>query len=202
MRRLAPLLALLLTVLVTSGCEEPPNREMHQAQGAIDAARAAGAETFAPTELEAATTALNRARAAVEQSDYRQALSQALEARDQARTAARRAAEEQARVRSEVDARVRDVDATIDTLARRLQAPDAARLPRTALAGAEQKLERARRQLTEVRAAVAEGRLVEARDAVLAIGPLLESTLSEIDAAVAAQPPRRPGRRTPPRGRR
>lgn len=195
-------LALLVILVAASACEDPPNRELHQAQGAIDAARAAGAEAFAPTELAAATTALDRARAAVEQSDYRQALSQALEAREQARAAARGAASEQARVRSEVDARIRDVDATVTALASRLAAPDVARLPRASLVGPEAGLEKARQQLASVREAVAVGDLLKAREAVVAIGPVLESTSSEIDAAVAAGEARRPARRPPPRRRR
>ena len=43
----------------------PPNKEMDQAQGAIDAARAAGAERYAATEYTAATEALKNANDAV-----------------------------------------------------------------------------------------------------------------------------------------
>ena len=45
MRRLAVLLLLPLAVLA---CAEPPEREYHQAQGAIEAARAAGLEMSWP----------------------------------------------------------------------------------------------------------------------------------------------------------
>jgi hypothetical protein len=200
--RLVPCLALLLSLTLTAACEDPPSRELHQAQGAIDAARAAGAETYATAELTAATTALDRARTAVDQSDYRQALSQALEARDQARAAARRAADEQARVRSDVDARVRDAEATIESLTRRLAEPDVARLPRQSLVAPEAGLERARQQLVAVRASLAAGDLLKAREGVLALGPVLQTTIDDINTAIAEQPARRPVRRPPPRRRR
>src|SRR4029453_5138209 len=63
-------LACLLVVLATA-CTSPPNKEMDQAQGAIDAARAAGADRYATTEFTAATTALKNATDAVSQGDYR-----------------------------------------------------------------------------------------------------------------------------------
>src|SRR6476646_8902770 len=64
----------LLAIASLVACGEPPDKEMHQAQGAIDAARAAGAETYAPAELKAAVDALTRAQDAVAQRDYRLAL--------------------------------------------------------------------------------------------------------------------------------
>ena len=81
-----------LGAAVLAACAEPPTREISQAQGALDAARAAGAEAYARTEFQAADAALKKAHDAVAERDYRQALSFALDAREQARTAAREAA--------------------------------------------------------------------------------------------------------------
>src|SRR3989442_1051555 len=64
------LLSCLLAALVITACGDPPNKEMDQAQGAIDAARAAGADRYAATEYSAATDALKRAQDAVAQDDY------------------------------------------------------------------------------------------------------------------------------------
>ena len=76
---------------------------MDQAQGAIDAARAAGADRYAATEYTAATDALKRAQDAVAQRDYRQALNEALDSREHAQNAAREAADSKAQVRGEVE---------------------------------------------------------------------------------------------------
>ena len=68
---------------------------MNQAQGAIDAARAAGAERFATAEFAAATDALKRSEDAVAAGDYRQALSHAIDSRERAQNAAKFAVEGQ-----------------------------------------------------------------------------------------------------------
>src|SRR5437773_5668205 len=83
----------LVAALAASGCGNPPDKEMQQAQGAIDAARAAGADQYARDEFAAAEDALKRAREAVVQRDYRQALNNALDARERAQTAAKEAAD-------------------------------------------------------------------------------------------------------------
>ena len=90
-----------LGAAVLVACAEPPTREISQAQGALDAARAAGAEAYARTEFQAADAALKKAHDAVAERDYRQALSFALDAREQARTAAREAAAARARAATE-----------------------------------------------------------------------------------------------------
>src|SRR4026208_898399 len=70
-----PLIVWVLPVMVLCACAEPPSKEMNQAQGAIDAAKAAGAEAFAPMEFTAAVDALRHSEEAAAQRDYRQALS-------------------------------------------------------------------------------------------------------------------------------
>src|ERR1041384_1104727 len=83
--------ACIVAAVLMAGCGDPPNKEMDQAQGAIDAARAAGADRYAATEYTAATDALKRAQDAVAQRDYRQALNEALDSREHAQNAAREA---------------------------------------------------------------------------------------------------------------
>lgn len=100
MRRLA---ALLLLPLATLACGTPPEREYHQAEGAIEAARAAGADVYAPEELAAAQTALKRYDDAVKIRDYRQALNHALDARERASAAAKKAAADKAVRRGEIE---------------------------------------------------------------------------------------------------
>ena len=88
-----PLRAWVLALLLLTACGTPPHKEMDQAQGAIDAARAAGAERYAAEEFAAATGSLTLATNAVNQRDYRLALNHALESREHAQNAARQAAE-------------------------------------------------------------------------------------------------------------
>lgn len=123
-------LACLLVVLA-GACTSPPNKEMDQAQGAIDAARAAGAERYAPTEFSAATTALKNATAAVDQGDYRLALNHAIDSREQAQNAARVAADTRARVRGDVERSIAEVNALITQVTAWVKSPASARTPRT-----------------------------------------------------------------------
>ena len=123
---------------------------MDQAQGAIDAARAAGADRYATTEYTAAIDALKNANEAVAVRDYRLALNYALESREQAQNAARGAADAKARVRAEVERGITEITALIAQARVRLMAAERARVarrllqqPRADLAAAEAALQKA-----------------------------------------------------------
>src|SRR5215213_417494 len=92
--------ASLLALLLLTACGTPPHKEMEQAQSAIDAARAAGADRYAAEEFAAATAALVLATNAANERDNRLALNHALESREHAQNAARIAAETQQRLHS------------------------------------------------------------------------------------------------------
>ena len=104
---------------------------MDQAQGAIDAARAAGAERFAATELSAANTALKNANDAVQQGDYRLALNHALDSREQAQNAARVAADTKAKLRGDVERSMAEVTALVTQVRAWIDGPASARTPTT-----------------------------------------------------------------------
>src|SRR3954471_9038112 len=95
MRRLALSLALLAAV-AGAACGDPPDKEMQQAQGAIDAARAAGAAVYATEEFSAAETALKNSRVAAAERGYPLALNHPLASRERAQEAAKAAADRKA----------------------------------------------------------------------------------------------------------
>src|SRR3954449_13445947 len=102
MRRLLLSLAVLAAV-AGAACGDPPDKEMQQAQGAIDAARAAGADQYAREEFTAAQEALKHANEAVADRDYRLALNYALDSRERAQNAAAMAADGKATARVDAD---------------------------------------------------------------------------------------------------
>jgi len=104
---------------------------MDQAQGAIDAARAAGADRYAPTEFAAANTALKNANDAAQQGDYRLALNHALDSREQAQNAARVAADTRAKLRGDVDRSIAEVTALEKQVRAWIASPASARTPKT-----------------------------------------------------------------------
>jgi hypothetical protein len=97
------LVSAVVLAAVVVACSEPPAKEHDQAQRAVEAARTAGAATYAPTELRTAETALAGYETAVGQRDYRLALSLAIDARESAYAAGRRATDEKARARANAE---------------------------------------------------------------------------------------------------
>ena len=142
--------------VLASACGTPPTREMDQAQGAIDAARAAGADRYATEEYQAALDALKQAQDAVEQRDYRLALNHAIDSRERAQTAAKEAADQQVTLRSGAERRLSEVTAMLAQANQRLAAADAARIPRrsvnaerTAIASADTSLQKAGTEIND-----------------------------------------------------
>ena len=109
------LAALLCALALCAACSEPPQKEIDRAQGSIDAARAAGAEQYAAAEIAAATTSLQQAHEAVDQRDYRLALSRAVDASEHAQEAAKEAADGKARARSEAESAIHSATAAIQS---------------------------------------------------------------------------------------
>ena len=70
-----PLCAIICAFVLSAACSAPPQKEIDRAQQAIDSARVAGADRYAPAAYAAATSALQQAHEAVAQRDYRLALS-------------------------------------------------------------------------------------------------------------------------------
>src|SRR5262245_16457285 len=123
-------LVLLVAVSVfCAACEEPPNNEMQQAQGAIDAARAAGAEQYAQDEFAAAVDALKRANDAVADRDYRLALNNALDSRERARNAAKQASDQKAVQRASAESAIKAAAVALTSAQARLKTAEGARVP-------------------------------------------------------------------------
>ncbi|MEO8482308.1 MAG: hypothetical protein ABI634_08875 [Acidobacteriota bacterium] len=110
-------------LLLIAACSTPPDKERHQAEGAITAAREAGAAEYASADLTSAQSALDKYDAAVAQHDYRLALSLAVEARDTAYHAAKRAADNKAAARSDAERLLADVARLLPVARTRLTAP-------------------------------------------------------------------------------
>ncbi len=184
-RRLA-----VLAVLLALGwaCANPPDKEIHQAQGAIDAARAAGAEQYAPAALEAATTALAHSREAVDQRDYRLALSLALEAQENARSAARAAAGQKAIVRSEAERTLTAIDGVLAQAAARLKtARGRGGAVATAASALEAQVQAANRAVQEARSALAAEDYLAARHALGGVLDGLNGRLEALDRALGSR---------------
>ena len=182
--------ALALLLLLTA-CGTPPHKEMDQAQGAIDAARAAGAERYAKDELTAATTALTAATQAVDQSDYRLALNHALESRERAQNAARIAAVTQGALRAEVERTSAEVKNLLAQANGRLTTAEKSRLARRVITDTRKVIAAATGDVQKADAAVQAGNVTEAQAILARAKQQLSDVITRLDTALQPQNARR-----------
>jgi hypothetical protein len=191
MRRLS---ALLLPLALVAACSAPPQKELDMAQGALDAARAAGAEQYAVQEYSAASSALQQAHDAVSQRDYRLALTRALDAHDRAQDAAKAAADGKARARGEAEAAIAAASAAITQIRTRIAAAEAARMTRKDVAQSVNAADAADGAVQKARAAIKSQDYRGAREMVKEIPRQISAELIALDA-LAAKRTAKPARR-------
>jgi hypothetical protein len=181
---------------VVVACSDPPTKEMNQAQGAIDAARAAGAEQYAPEEYRAAVAALQRSHDAVGQRDYRQALNYALDARERAHDAARSGAEHMAQIRSDAEQTLTALTLATESARTRFTAADAAHIPADQLVVLREEYEHAQTDLQKARAELSQQHYAAARDLARNARDRAQAVVFQLNAAIDAKTGHRPVRRT------
>jgi hypothetical protein len=157
-RARAAALLLLVSLCAPSGaCGDPPDKEMQQAQIAIDSARATGGDQYAHDEFTAAVDALKRAHEAADDHDYRQALNFALDARERAQLSEKESADNRAAAKVDADRALAAANATLGVAQQRLAELEAARVPAKLLIDPRKQLEAAERRVQEARAAFDRG---------------------------------------------
>jgi len=179
--------AWLVVVLVAISCAEPPHKEMDQAQGAIDAARAAGAEQYAAAEFTAATKALAQSNEAVTARDYRLALNYALESREQAQNAARTAADTRAKLRGDVERSIAETKSLIAQARARMDGPSGAQIPRGTRRTAQQRLKQLEGELQKADASLQAERYREADQLLTGIKRQIQSVVTTISRGPSSQ---------------
>lgn len=179
-RRLA-----LITAILSASCAEPPSKEMNQAQGAIDAARAAGAEKFAAAEFFAAQDALKKSEEAVAAGDYRLALSHALDSRERAQNAAKLAVDGRADARGQAERAIAEVATLLSRARAQLKDADVARLNARTLQGPRSTIEATEKMLQEARTALKSEDYAAVTKALNHVAAELQAALTEIDAVAS-----------------
>jgi hypothetical protein len=185
--------AWFVIVISTIACASPPNKEMDQAQGAIDAAGAAGAEQYATTEYNAATEALKQANQAVTDGDYRLALNYALESREQAQNAARTAADTRAKLRGDVERALAEVRALLSETRTRVDGPTGTQIPRATRRTAQQRLKQLEGDLQKADAALQAENYMEADRMVKGIVERIQAVVKTLTRPTTSQSQRRRG---------
>lgn len=187
MRRLS---VLLCTALLVAACSEPPQKEIDRAQGALDAARAAGAEHYATETFAAAARALQESQAAVEQRDYRLALSLAIDSYERAQSAAKEAADGKARARGEGERAMAVTAAALQQLRTRLAQAEAAKVPARELVAPNKVATDGEATLQKVRAMLSVGDYLAASEALKGMTGAINEQILALDRAEASRPAR------------
>jgi hypothetical protein len=180
MRRLLPFACAVIATAL-SGCAEPPHKEIDQAQGAIDAARAAGGDRYAATEYSAATAALKSANDAVAGGDYRLALNYALESSEHAQNAAREAANTKAQVRAEVERRMTEIAALLAQANTRMAAAQRSRVAQRRLQGPANDVATANADVQKAGEAIKADDYLTARETLEGVKERIEQALEAIN---------------------
>ena len=182
---------LVLLALSSFACGgDPPDKEIQQAQNAIDQARAAGADRYALEEYTAAVEALKNAHAAVEQRDYRLALNDALDSKERADNAARLAVDGKAAARSAADKAMTAANAALNTADAKVKAA-AAKTPPRSLGDARAALDEAQKHVQEARTAFSNGDYYAALSAASATTQAARAATEKLDTPPGSQPRRK-----------
>jgi hypothetical protein len=178
------LLSLAVAAAVAgAACGNPPDKEMQQAQGAIDAARAAGADQYAREEFTAAEDALKRSHDAVEQRDYRQALNTALDARERAQAAASESVNKKAIARADATRALAEADAALHDARAKLKTAETARLPVRTLANGRKAIDNEENAVQKARTAFNNGDYLGAIDIAHRVSANLGLAMRDLAAA-------------------
>ena len=196
MPRLSVLLGTIVcAVVLFAACSEPPTKEIDQAQQAVNAARQAGAEQYAAEAFTAATAALQQAREAVDQRDYRLALSRAVDASDRAHEATTAATDNKAKARSQAEAAINTTNASVVHLQARVKVAEEVRVPARELSPARAALKDAEGTMQKARAQLAAGNYSAATAAMAVLDGQIRSEIRVIEAAITLRTARRPARK-------
>jgi hypothetical protein len=185
LRRLLVSLA-VLTAVAGAACGDPPDKEMQQAQGAIDAARAAGADQYAREEFTAAQDALKRSHDAVDQRDYRQALNNALDARERAQSAAKESVNKKATARADATKALADADAALHDSRAKLKIAETARAPARLLGNGRKTIDNGETAVQEARTAFDKEDYPRSIEIARRVSADLGPATRDLDAAAAA----------------
>jgi hypothetical protein len=177
--------AILVSSLIAGCGDDPPSKELQQAQQAIDEARASGAARYSSEEFNAAQDAIKRAQAAVTANDYRQALNDALDARDRAQTASKDTVDKKAKAKTDADRALHDAALAIVDARAKLRAVDTAhRIPPRAMAPIRRDIADAETHVQEARTAFDNGDYLDVLERLKASMPRLNDSVTTLDAAL------------------
>lgn len=187
------LVMIALALLVFVGCAKPPEAEIQKATASIDAARMAEADVYAPMSFQTANDTLNAANAAKTEADgkfalfrsYSKAKALFVSADALAQKAAADAATEKEKVRVEVEAKVKEVQALIDSTTAALKKAPRGKGNKADIALLETSLAGVTTSFTDAQNDFAAGKYMVAKNKLESVVTQANDVLAQIEAAKA-----------------
>ena len=183
---------ILAASLTFASCgDDPPDKEIQQAQAALDSAKAAGASDYAPAEFAGAADALKHARDAVAERDYRLALTSAIDSRERAQSAAAQASEQKATAKTEAERLMAGTLLALSQARAKLKAVDSPRAPSKTVRAAHAALDQADTTVQEAGAAFQRGDYLVVRKTLDGLIARLSSISRDLEPQTAGPTRRR-----------
>jgi hypothetical protein len=190
-RRALFALAALLSLAIAGCGDDPPTKEIQQAQAAIDSARTAGADQYDHEEFAGAQEALQHSNEAVGQRDYRLALHYALDARERAQTAEKDSGDRKISARTDAVKALTDVNTELNDARAKLKAAEAARAPAKIVGDARRVITDSDRALQKARAEYGQGNYLAVTKMAAETGDRLRATSRTLDTVLPPSAHRR-----------
>jgi hypothetical protein len=187
------LVMVALALLVFVGCAKPPEAEIQKATSAIDNARMAEAEIYAPASFQVASDTLNAANAAKTEADgkfalfrsYSKAKALYISADALAAKATADAATEKEKVRVEVEAKIKEVQVLIDSVTVALKKAPRGKGNKADIALIENQLAGVTTSFTEAQNDFAAGKFMVAKGKLESVVTQANDVMAQLEAAKA-----------------
>lgn len=183
-------------MLALSACDEPPTREIDAARSALDRARRAGADLYAPERFREAAAALDAARDKIGAKDYRAALSAATDAGEKSKAALQAAEAARILARASAETTLREVAALFDEIKATGDEAVAGRAPARVLAELSPAVEAAHRTADAIAETIRRGDFPEAQraaaDLKIGVATLADQFRRAVDGWKRFRHPRAP----------
>jgi hypothetical protein len=191
LKRIALIIAALTLLAIMVGCSKAPEAEMQNANSAMEAARLAEAETYAPDLFRAAQDTLNNAMAVKQEQDSKFALFRSygkakegfVGAEQMFNNAATEAVAEKDRVRVQVEQLIIDVKAVVDSANAALAKAPRGKGSKADIELIKNDLAAVQTQFTEAEADFTGGKYMVAKSKLEAVAQRARDIMNEIATA-------------------
>jgi hypothetical protein len=187
--------------LVLTGCAKPPEAELQQAKGALEAATTPDVESYAPESLAAARNAMTEVDIELKAQEERMALTRDYEktkeltakAEQAAKKAVSDAVAEKQRVREETEALILAVRQSVEEVKAMLDSMPTGKGTAADIAAIRADVASAEQELASLDASLQEGNYLEAKAKAESLQQITQDTRTEIERAIelSKQKPRR-----------